>query len=63
MIKYVEFGSQKELLKWLRKGGVRWTAKQLKENFTKTNNFSTDAYGGHISIVRTGQRKYLANNS
>lgn len=59
MIKPSVFKSQAELLKWLRRGGVKWTIKQLKENLP---NFSVDMYGTHVHIVRLGVRRYFVGN-
>jgi hypothetical protein len=59
MIKPTTFKSQTELLKWLRRGGVKWTKKQLLDNLP---TFSTDWDGSHVHVIRIRTREYFVSN-
>ena len=61
MIEPQNFTSQKDLLKWLRKGGVKWTKKQLAYNL-QNRSFSTDWKYTHVYVKRIGLRRYYVDN-
>ena len=62
MIKPSIFKSQIELLKWLKRGGVKWTKKCLSDIFKRSKSFQTFVHNTRVYVIRLGVRRYFVSN-